>query len=153
MTGTMDPSANFNLIITQTELERFKFLIRSFLRARIAKLDKHPHHHLPSPNLSPTEQQYLTHRCTLLSHHVQTSFLSSFPAQLQKLDDTAGGISMIDAPDPETAVFVRVLRDAGTVEVQGEDGVGVVELRRGDVWCVRWSAVKEGVLRGDVELV
>jgi hypothetical protein len=38
MTGTMDPSANFNLIITQTELERFKFLIRSFLRARIGKV-------------------------------------------------------------------------------------------------------------------
>lgn len=39
MTGTMDPSANFNLIVTQTELERFKFLIRSFLRARIAKVN------------------------------------------------------------------------------------------------------------------
>ncbi|KAI5238593.1 hypothetical protein E4T42_08931 [Aureobasidium subglaciale] len=153
MTGTMDPSANFNLIVTQTELERFKFLIRSFLRARIAKLDKYPHHHLPSPNLSPTESQYLTHRCSLLSHHFNTSFLSSFPAQLQKLDDTAGGISMVDGPDTEAAVFVRVLRDAGHVEVQGEQGVGVVELRRGDVWCVRWSSVKGAVLRGDVEMV
>ncbi|KAH0274903.1 hypothetical protein KCU91_g4940, partial [Aureobasidium melanogenum] len=153
MTGTMDPSANFNLIITQTELERFKFLIRSFLRARIAKLDKYPHHHLPSPNLSATESQYLTHRVSLLSHHFSTSFLSSFPAQLQKLDDTAGGISMVDAPDVDAAVFVRVLRDAGHVEVQGEQGVGIVELRRGDVWCVRWSAVKEACLRGDVEMV
>jgi GINS complex subunit 4 len=198
MTGTMDPSANFNLIITQTELERFKFLIRSFLRARIAKvcfsippfpfpitiitalksslllpslppsclpiskenttnpslqLDKYPHHHLSSPNLSTTESQYVTHRCTLLTHHFSTSFLSSFPAQLQKLDDTAGGISMVDAPDIDAAVFVRVLRDAGHVEVQGEQGVGVVELRRGDVWCVRWSAVKEACLRGDVEMV
>ncbi|KEQ72044.1 DNA replication complex GINS protein SLD5 [Aureobasidium namibiae CBS 147.97] len=153
MTGTMDPSANFNLIIIQTELERFKFLIRSFLRARIAKLDKYPHHHLPSAHLSATESQYLTHRCTLLTHHFSTSFLSSFPAQLQKLDDRAGGISMVDAPDVDAAVFVRVLRDAGHVEVQGEGGVGVVELRRGDVWCVRWSAVREACLRGDVEMV
>ncbi|KEQ99581.1 hypothetical protein AUEXF2481DRAFT_184012 [Aureobasidium subglaciale EXF-2481] len=117
------------------------------------QLDKYPHHHLPSPNLSPTESQYLTHRCSLLSHHFNTSFLSSFPAQLQKLDDTAGGISMVDGPDTEAAVFVRVLRDAGHVEVQGEQGVGVVELRRGDVWCVRWSSVKGAVLRGDVEMV
>lgn len=38
MTGAMDPSANFTLVILQTELERFKFLLRSFLRARIAKV-------------------------------------------------------------------------------------------------------------------
>lgn len=38
MTGAMDPAANFTLVILQTELERFKFLLRSFLRARIAKV-------------------------------------------------------------------------------------------------------------------
>ncbi|KAL1646354.1 GINS complex subunit [Diplodia intermedia] len=36
-TGNMDPKTNFRLILYQTELERFKFLVRSFLRARIAK--------------------------------------------------------------------------------------------------------------------
>lgn len=34
----MDPAANFTLVIYQTELERFKFLLRSLLRARIAKV-------------------------------------------------------------------------------------------------------------------
>ena len=37
-TGNIDPKINFRLIIIQTELERFKFLVRSFLRARIAKV-------------------------------------------------------------------------------------------------------------------
>lgn len=37
-TGNMDPKANFKLIVIQTELERFKFLVRSFLRARIKKV-------------------------------------------------------------------------------------------------------------------
>lgn len=37
-TGDMDPKTNFRLIVIQTELERFKFLVRSFLRARIAKV-------------------------------------------------------------------------------------------------------------------
>lgn len=37
-TGSMDPKTNFKLIILQTELERFKFLVRSYLRARIAKV-------------------------------------------------------------------------------------------------------------------
>jgi len=34
----MNPKTNFKLIIIQTELERFKFLVRSFLRARIKKV-------------------------------------------------------------------------------------------------------------------
>jgi GINS complex subunit 4 len=38
----MDPKTNFKLIIIQTELERFKFLVRSFLRARIRKVCMHP---------------------------------------------------------------------------------------------------------------
>ena len=39
-TGDTDPKTNFRLIIIQTELERFKFLVRSFLRARIAKVTR-----------------------------------------------------------------------------------------------------------------
>lgn len=34
----MDPKTNFALIVIQTELERYKFLVRSYLRARIAKV-------------------------------------------------------------------------------------------------------------------
>lgn len=60
---------------------------------------------------------------------------------------------MIDTPDADAAVFVRVLRDCGTLEVQGEQGVGEVDLRRGDVWVLRWRGVKERVLQGDCELI
>lgn len=40
LTGDMDPKTNFALIVIQTELERYKFLVRSYLRARIAKVRK-----------------------------------------------------------------------------------------------------------------
>jgi GINS complex subunit 4 len=43
LTGDMDPKTNFSLIIIQTELERYKFLVRSYLRARLAKV-VHPLH-------------------------------------------------------------------------------------------------------------
>lgn len=60
---------------------------------------------------------------------------------------------MVDMPDEDSAVFVSVLRDCGTVVVQGEQGVGEVDLRRGDVWVLRWRDVKEKVVVGDVELI
>lgn len=172
-TGSMDPKTNFKLIILQTELERFKFLVRSFLRARIAKvwiyilrkalratvdgpqIDAHPLHYqtheLNYTLLSQSETQYLQAHQTLLTTHYQTSFLSQFPQSLQRLDDTAGGISMIDRPDAEKAVFVRVLRDCGAVTVEGADVR--CEFRKGDVWVIRWNAVKEKVQLGDVELI
>ncbi|EKG21237.1 GINS complex subunit Sld5 [Macrophomina phaseolina MS6] len=206
----MDPKTNFRLILYQTELERFKFLVRSFLRARIAKvrfrfsflfavvclsctvahflcletllpwsregscremldecmfeadldsfqIDKHPLHILTTPEtlayLSRPERQYLEQHQALLSQHYAASFLSSFPPQLQRLDDKAGGISMIDTPDLDTAVFCRVLRDIGVVSVGGVDEDREVEMKRGDVLVVRWRVVRERVLAGDIELI
>lgn len=60
---------------------------------------------------------------------------------------------MVDKPDEDAAVFCRILRDAGTVEIQGEAGAAEVELRRGDVWVLRWSAVRVATVKGDVELI
>ncbi|KAF2244752.1 GINS complex, Sld5 component [Trematosphaeria pertusa] len=159
-TGNMDPKTNFKLIVIQTELERFKFLVRSFLRARLKKIDTHPLHILnqhnaslasPRPLLSPSEHQYLTSHQALLSSHYSASFLSQFPASLQRLDDTTGGISMVDKPDEDRAVFVRCLRDVGEVWVEGTDRR--FEMKRGDVWVVRWSAVRGWVGSGDCELI
>ena len=36
----MDPKTSFRVVVMQTELERWKFLVRSFLRARIAKVSE-----------------------------------------------------------------------------------------------------------------
>ena len=102
--------------------------------------------------LSASELQYLTAHQSLLHAHYQASFLSSFPAPLQRLDDTAAGISMIEQPDLETAVFARVLRDVQEpVVIEGTDTA--FEMRRGDVFVVRYSAVRESVAMGDVELI
>jgi GINS complex subunit 4 len=67
------------------------------------------------------------------------------------MDDTTGGISMVDRPDEDRAVFVRCLRDVGEVAVEGTETV--CDMKRGDVWVVRWSAVRRWVGAGDIELI
>lgn len=58
---------------------------------------------------------------------------------------------MIDRPDEDKAVFCRVLKEVGEVWI---DGPGTrFEMKRGDVWVVRWSAIKRAVLSGDVEVI
>ncbi|KAI0146560.1 hypothetical protein BJ166DRAFT_470597 [Pestalotiopsis sp. NC0098] len=156
MTGDMDPKTNFALIVLQTELERFKFLVRSYLRARVAKVDRHALHYLSSASLrarlSPTELAYATRHQALLHNHYLSSFLGSFPANLQNLNDTSGNITMIDAPDLEGAVFLRLLRDA-VVEGRGTDADGRMAGREGDIVILRWSDAKPLVDEAKAELV
>ena len=156
MTGDLDPKTNFALIVIQTELERYKFLVRSLLRARIAKIDKHTLHYLSSDDLrqrlSETELAYATRHQALLHNHYLSSFLASFPPDLQNLNDTAGNISMIDSPDVDSAVFVRFLRD-GAIRGHGTDVDEIVRGRDGDVLILRWSDAKPLVEANDAELV
>jgi GINS complex subunit 4 len=58
---------------------------------------------------------------------------------------------MVDKPDEDKAVFVRCLVDCGVVGVEGTDVR--CDMGRGDVWVLRWSAVREFVERGDCELI
>ncbi|PSS03668.1 DNA replication complex GINS protein SLD5 [Coniella lustricola] len=156
MTGDMDPKTNFALIVIQTELERYKFIVRSFLRARIAKIDKYTLHYLSTPSmrarLSETELAYATRHQAMLHNHYLSSFLSSFPPNLQNLNDTAGNISMIDTPDLDTAVFIRLLRDC-LVLGKGVDEDGSMNGKSGDILILRWSDAKSLVETGQAELV
>ncbi|KAF2755779.1 GINS complex, Sld5 component [Pseudovirgaria hyperparasitica] len=153
-TGGADKE-KFRLIVVQTELERWKFLVRGLLRARLKKIDAHPYHILNTPDvlakLSTSETQYLRAHQALLAAHYKSSFLGQFPPALQRLDDTAGGVSMIDAPDVDSAVFVRAVRDVGFITVEGTDTE--FEMKRGDVWVVRWRSVRQAVESGDAELI
>ena len=59
---------------------------------------------------------------------------------------------MIETPDVDKAVFVRAVKDVQEpVYVEGTDTY--FEMRRGDVYVVRWSAVKGLVEGGDAELI
>lgn len=157
-TGDLEPNANFRLILIQTELERVKFLVRAYLRARMAKIDKHPLYLINNPSalshLSDPEKAYLRSHLALLNNHYLSSFLRNFPAQLRRLDDAAGGVSMVEEPDLDSAVFCRVVRELEEGEelvVKGTDAR--VELMKGDVVVVRYRAVRKWVLGGEVELI
>lgn len=129
----------------------FNFLILNF-----CQIDKHTLHYLSTPSLrsrlSPSEILFATRHQALLHEHYLSSFLQSFPPQLRNLDDTAGGISMVDAPELDTAVFIRALKDC-IVEIQGRNAEDMVDALAGEVLIARWADVKPLVLKGDAELV
>ena len=59
---------------------------------------------------------------------------------------------MIDAPDLDAAVFIRLLRDT-EVEGRGTDVDGRMNGKNGDVIILRWSDAKPLIESGRAELV
>ncbi|KIW10829.1 hypothetical protein PV08_10128 [Exophiala spinifera] len=173
-------NSNLVLSILQTDLGRTQFLVRSFLRVRLAKLTKYATYYLrltterKTACLSAAEAQFVANHQALLGEFYDASFLSAFPAGLRRLDDVSAGVSMVEGPDVGSAVVVRCLAElwgneddienaaAGAAaaaddddDQNDEDNGPTVELRMrgGEIWIVRWRDVKAGVERGDVELL
>lgn len=59
---------------------------------------------------------------------------------------------MIDSPDMDTAVFIRMLKDRD-VHGQGTDADVTLAAKDGDILILRWSSAKSVVEAGDAELV
>jgi GINS complex subunit 4 len=129
-----DSKRTFRAVIVQTEVERVKFLIRSYLRARLHKvwpqpfvgwlqIDKYAQYLLSSEELldalSPDERQYLQKYCpwncpdirhnALLISLYSAAFMNSFPAHLQAFNDSRNE-EMIEKPDMDKAVFCKVIK-------------------------------------------
>lgn len=59
---------------------------------------------------------------------------------------------MVEQPDVDKAVFLRALRNTdGPIFVEGTD-MGF-QLRKDDIYVIRWSAVRDIVLNGNAELI
>ena len=71
---------------------------------------------------------------------------------MQNLNDVSGSHSMIDSPDLDSAVFVRLLRDT-LVESRGIDVDGALDGTDGSILILRWSDAKPLVEKGHAELI
>lgn len=66
----------------------------------------------------------MNHQALLTAHYL-ASFLGVFPPPLRRLDDNAGGLNMVDAPETREVVVVRCLAGEACVVVPlGDSGGG-----------------------------
>ncbi|KAM5491848.1 GINS complex subunit [Microsporum canis] len=173
---THNPTLNLKLSILQSDLARTQYLMRSILRQRLSKLVRYSIYYLrismnqeqePTERdaasiLSDKELQFLRSHQSLLTMHYNVSFLSSFPANLKRLDDNVGGTNMVVAPENKEVVFVRCLSEEARIVIPAaegaEDGMAGLErygskMGRGEVWVVRWEGVKDAWKRGEIEVL
>ncbi|EMR11210.1 hypothetical protein PNEG_00800 [Pneumocystis murina B123] len=152
---SQDIKTNFRMILIQTEIERIKYIIRSYLQTRIYKLDKYAIYILQTPEslacLSSIEIEYLKKHQEILMNYYTSAVLKYLPKKLQRLDDTQGGISMIEKPDLETAVFCRVIN---TVEQDIPISKNeTITLNKGNIYLLKYKVIRSFLRTGDVELI
>jgi GINS complex subunit 4 len=120
------------------------------------QIDKYTLHYLSDDDLrsrlSQVERSYATRHQALLHQHYLSSFMSSFPPNLQNLNDSTGTVPMIDGPDLDAGVFIRLLKDQ-VVLGRGTEDDGEVDGKDGDILILRWSDAKMLVDSGTAELV
>ncbi|EJS42184.1 sld5p [Saccharomyces arboricola H-6] len=118
-TSPMPQDSKLPLLCMETELERLKFVIRSYIRCRLCKIDKfslylrqlnEDENSLTSLTdlLSKDEIKYHDTHSLIWLKLVNDSILKHMPEELQAINDTEGSVNMIDEPDWNRFVFIHV---------------------------------------------
>ncbi|CAL9738100.1 DNA replication complex GINS protein Sld5p [Monosporozyma servazzii] len=183
------------LLCMEAELERVKFVIRSYIRCRLSKVDKYSiylrqineqflneEHEEGDMNtetrisplealLSSEEIKYHQKHFSLLLNLLNESVLKYMSDDLQAINDTEGTVNMIDEPDWNKFVFIKVNGPPNgenefdpllihkldpdryyysiTIPETNED----IELIIGSIYIVRYNLIKDLLKDDKIELL
>jgi GINS complex subunit 4 len=151
-----DIDEEFAISLYQMEIDRVKYLLVSYLRSRLAKIEKHVLHIMGSQELSSRlserEKLYARRYMDMMESHFNDSVLNSFPAKFRALHEKKADNNMIDEPDLDSFVFCKVTTDLGELQMD-ERGDQRTVLEEGDVHILRYRPVRELVADGSIELI
>lgn len=159
--GVLNSDFKLQLMIIETEIERLSYLVRLYIRTRLAKIDTFTIYYISETSseskdalslLSEQERSYMHKHFKILTQLYNNSFLKKFPDFLQYLDDNFGGQSMIATPNLDQPVFIRVVREKPIVLNLGDEE-GELELVQNGVYVVRYHLIKMYLELGDIILI
>ncbi|GEQ71006.1 hypothetical protein JCM33374_g4687 [Metschnikowia sp. JCM 33374] len=156
--GIISQDFKLQLMIVETDIERLSYLVRLYIRTRLAKIDEFNMYYLSRTAnetdheslLSQPEKNYMQGHFTILTQLYNDSFLKKFPKFLTILDDTTGGENMINTPDLDQPVFIRVICEETISLRLGDDEL---ELVKDGIYVVRYRLIMKYVEFGDVVLI
>lgn len=157
--GLISPDFKLQLMIIESDIVRFSYLVKLYLRARLAKIDDFTIHYInitaanPESNslLSQLETTYMHQHFKILTNLYNSSFLRKMPLSLALLDDSSGGQSMVEKPDLDKPVFIRCVSLLPIFIHLGNDEE--LQLVKNGIYVVRYSLVEPYLKLGDVELI
>ncbi|KAI0727657.1 GINS complex Sld5 component [Fomitopsis betulina] len=146
---------HFRIMLVQTEIERVKFVVRSYIRTRLYKIEKYARWISATPDehekLSKAELDHARRYARLTEYHFNQCVLQSLPPQQRSLEDEMAFMPpMIPEPDKLRPVFVHARQDCPPVRLP--DGTSIA-MEKGRISLTPYYVVEQLLLRGEVELV
>ena len=166
------------ILCMEAELERVKFLMRSYLRCRLQKIDKFlmllEENDFPvwdeealveksglvvNKLLSEAEYKYMKTKFKIISKLYNSTVLMHLPDSFQQINDPNSNVKMVAEPDMQDFVFIFV---KGSNDSQGQQEVysvfiketqEEVELVVGGIYVMRYDLVEQYIKQNIVMLI
>ncbi|KAF8631665.1 hypothetical protein AX17_005066 [Amanita inopinata Kibby_2008] len=155
-----DPSTSeeehLRIMLVQTEIERVKFIVNSYVRTRLFKIEKYAR--LITTNadiqtrLTAAERDYAIRYARITDRHLFATVLQGLPEPQGHLDDEEIAFmpSMINQPNLSRPVFVHALEECPPAHLP--DG-NTLNMKKDVTTLTHYSVVEHFVARGEAELV
>lgn len=144
----------FYLNMLRMELERVKYLVKAYLRARILKIEKHLLFIVEKDQaslLSAAEVDYAWQLYESRKEHFKTEFFDKISKKLNLMQDGQDiQDSMVTKPNPQAFVFVRFFIKKQVHQVFGYIDI---EIKEDCIYYLPFEQIKEFLERGEAQLV
>lgn len=161
MVQAQDTDDRFFFNVHKMELERAKYMLKAYLRARIFKIERHLLYLVEKDQahlLSEGEMEYAWRTYEGKKEHFQTSFLVKIPSQLNPFaknsEEEAGGETvderLITKPNEGEFVFVRFLKEYEVYQLNIDIEIKII---KDAVYFLPYKAVRELCERGEASLL
>jgi len=152
---TSSEEEHIRIMLAQTEVERVKFIVRSYMRTRLYKIERYARYITTNADvqsrISTAEREHASRHANITDRHFHYSVLQSLPATQAALDDSPIFVPpMITEPDKTRPVFVHAVETCPPVRLP--DGTSMM-MEKGHISLIPYYVVEQLVARGDVELV
>ncbi|KAF8621963.1 hypothetical protein AX15_007391 [Amanita polypyramis BW_CC] len=155
-----DPSTSeeehLRIMLVQTEIERVKFIVNSYVRTRLFKIEKYARFISTNADiqtrLTAAERDHAIRYARITDGHLFASVLQSLPENQAHLDDEEVAFmpSMVNRPNLSRPVFVHALEDCPPAHLP--DGT-TLNMKKDDITLTHYTVVEHFVARGEAELV
>ncbi|KAF7825701.1 DNA replication complex GINS protein SLD5 [Senna tora] len=155
-----------SISLYQMDLDRAQFLLRSYLRIRIQKIEKYMFHIAKTDELwnrLSREEKSFTRRCTDdLKQHLEESVLSKLPENYQSFQRQSVISEQDDmVPEPQLDTFVVCRSKEYLTGIQLEDGPvddrqllsKLFEMEPGVLYFICYKSIKALVESGKIDLL
>ncbi|KAL5720709.1 hypothetical protein ACHQM5_013352 [Ranunculus cassubicifolius] len=140
----------------QMDLDRTQFLLRSYLRIRLQKIEKYMLYITKSAEmrnrLSKQEQKFAESCKDNIEKHLTQSVLSKLPPaykSIWKQFISSEEDDMVPEPELETFVFCKIKETIGSYQIGSE----IMDLVEDDLWVMPYKVVKPLMEKGQIDMV